>query len=135
MKKLFFICIFCNQNYRSIIKQINTRWITLELAVEQSLVQFEILKSYFLSKNYAKDRFKRLRDLFGDPLTEVYLLFFQEMLKNFCNVMNRLPRAKISFNTSYIGRNVEICQPLTGSTIIPGKNTGFSKFSQSCYTG
>ena len=69
---LFFFCIFCDQD---LCKHINTRWITLELAVEQTLFQYESLKSYFLSENYAHDRFKRLRHLFGDPLTEVYLLF------------------------------------------------------------
>ena len=68
---LLSFCKFCDQDYRTIIKQTNTRWITLELAVERILLQYESLKSYFLSKNYAQDRFKSSRDLFVDPWTEV----------------------------------------------------------------
>ena len=69
-------CIFCDQDYRTIIKHINTRWITLELAVERTLFQYESVKSYFLSENYAQDIFKRLRGLFGDPLSYIHMYVF-----------------------------------------------------------
>ena len=64
---LLSFCKFCDQDYRTIIKQTNTRWLILELAVERILLQYESLKSYFLSKNCAHDRFKSSRDLFVDP--------------------------------------------------------------------
>ena len=45
------------------------------------------------------------------------------------------PCAKISFNTSYKGHDVEICQSLSGSTIMLWRNTGYSEFCRHCNTG
>ena len=70
-------CSFCDQDYRSVIKHVNTRWLTLELAVERCLLQFVSLKSYFLSEHCSQDRFKRLHRYFENPMKEVYLLFYQ----------------------------------------------------------
>lgn len=44
---------FCNQEYRSMIKHVSTRWLSLELAIERSLKQYAGLKSYFLSPGLA----------------------------------------------------------------------------------
>jgi hypothetical protein len=44
-------CEFYDQEYRSIIKHISTRWLSLELAIERSLRQFISLRSYFLSED------------------------------------------------------------------------------------
>ena len=41
---------FCDQPYRSMIKHVSTRWLSLQLAVERSLKQYPSLKSYFLSE-------------------------------------------------------------------------------------
>ena len=73
-------CSFCDQDYHSVIKHVNTRWFTLELAVEGCLLEFASLKSYFLSEHYSQDCFKRLHRYFENPMTEVYLLFYQAVL-------------------------------------------------------
>lgn len=62
------------------IKHVNTRWLTLELAVGRCLLQFVSLKSYFLSEHCSRDRFKRLHRYFKNSVKEVYLLFYQAVL-------------------------------------------------------
>ena len=42
------------------IKHISTRWLSLELAVEQALKQYAGLRSYFLSNEELQSRFRRL---------------------------------------------------------------------------
>ena len=64
----------------------------MEQAVERALKQYESLKSYFRSENERQPRFKRLHDLFEDPLTEVYLLFFQSVLPCFTHTNQFLQR-------------------------------------------
>ena len=73
-------CTFCDQDYRAIVEHVTTRWLSLEHAVERILKQYESLKSYFRSEDESQPRFKRLHDLFEDPMTEVHLLFFQSIL-------------------------------------------------------
>lgn len=68
-------CEFCDHQYRSVIKHVSTRWLSLELAIERSLRQYPGLKSYFLSENDANARFQRLQKVFTDPMTEIYLMF------------------------------------------------------------
>lgn len=41
------------------------------------------LRSYFLSESCSQQRFTRLQHLFGAPITEVYLLFFQPVFTQF----------------------------------------------------
>lgn len=79
-------CSFCDQAYRSIVKHVSTRWLSLESAVERSLKQYQSLKSYFLSSHESQARFIRLQHAFEDPLTEVYLLFHQSLLPTFTHV-------------------------------------------------
>ena len=43
-------CGFCDIEYRKVLKHISTRWLSLELAVERTLRQYQGLKSYFLSQ-------------------------------------------------------------------------------------
>ncbi|MCG8622687.1 MAG: hypothetical protein MJE68_11925 [Proteobacteria bacterium] len=66
---------FCDQEYRGMIKHVSTRWLTLQLAIERSLKQYEALKSYFISKDEPQARFHRLQTVFSDPMSEVYLFF------------------------------------------------------------
>ena len=73
-------CEFCDQEYRSIIKNVSTRWLSLETAINRCLKQYPSLKSYFLSEDDAAARFQRLKKLFENPMTEIYLLFFQSIL-------------------------------------------------------
>ena len=80
-------CIFCDQEYRAIVKHVSTRWFSLELAVQRIMKQLPSLMSYFRSECESQARFKRLQRVFNDPLTEVYLLFLQFVLPSFthCN--------------------------------------------------
>ena len=57
------------------------------MAVQCALKQFPSLTSYFKSEDESQARFKRLHNACSDPLTEVNLLFFQEVLPCFthCN--------------------------------------------------
>ena len=64
-------------------KHVNTRWLSLDQAVTQVLQQFPGLKSYFSPNDENKSRFRRLHALFEDPMTEVYLLFYQSSLQVF----------------------------------------------------
>ena len=80
-------CMFCNQECRAIVKHVSTRWLSLEIAVQRSLKQLPSLTSYFKSGCESQAQFKRLQSVFNDPMTEVYLLFFQSVLPSFtwCN--------------------------------------------------
>ena len=80
-------CIFCDQEYKRIVKHVSTRWLSLELAVQRALQQLPSLTSYFKSESESQARFNRLQKVFCDPLTEIYLLFFQSVLPTFtyCN--------------------------------------------------
>lgn len=76
-------CEFCDQEYRSAIKHVSTRWLSLEIAIERSLKKYPSLRSYFLSENYPGARFQRLKKVFSNPMTEIYLLFMQSILPTF----------------------------------------------------
>ena len=43
-------CVFCDTEYREIVKHVSTRWLSLEKAVGRVLQQYDALKSYFLSE-------------------------------------------------------------------------------------
>ena len=85
-------CSFCDQAYRAIIKHVSTRWLSLELAIERALKQFPSLKSYFMSESQHQARFERLQRLFEDPMTELYLMFFQSILPVFTHANRFLQR-------------------------------------------
>ena len=70
-------CCFCNVWYRKIVKHVSTRWLSLEAAVEHVLKVYNGLRSHFMSESCSQARFQRLQLLFGAPMTEVFLLFFQ----------------------------------------------------------
>lgn len=77
---------FCDQEYRKILKHVSTRWLSLEKVVTRTLLQYQSLKTYFLSENDSAARFKRLHTAFSNPMTEVYLLFYQSALQIFINL-------------------------------------------------
>ena len=85
-------CDFCNTTYRDIMKHVNTRWLSLERAVGRVLQQYAALKSYFASEHDANPRFLRLQKLFADPMTEVYLYFYQATLQTFAHFNQFLQR-------------------------------------------
>ena len=62
-------------------------------ALHQSRAKkYEGLKSYFLSENFPDARFKRLRRSYTNPITEIYLLFYQASLPCFTNFNKFLQR-------------------------------------------
>ena len=77
---------FCDVKYRQVIKQVNTRWLSLEVAVKRSLQMYPALKSYFLSNSKAEAQFKRLKGHFCDPMVEIYLQFYHAVLPTFTTV-------------------------------------------------
>lgn len=81
-------CGFCDQEYRKILKFGATRWLSREVCVNRVLQQYPSLKSYFESQPEVRGdaRLLRLQRAFKDPLTEVYLLFFQSVLPLFTEV-------------------------------------------------
>ena len=83
---------FCDQDYRKILKHVNVRWLSLERAIEHALKQFEGLRSYFLTESESCPRFKRLKEHFQSPLTEVYLLFYNAILPSFTTTNRFLQR-------------------------------------------
>lgn len=102
-------CTFCDTQYRKILKHVSTRWLSLEQAVDRTLRQYLGLKSYFLSEGtcicyylIGSDhesitdgtglRFDRLVKAYSDPMTEVYLLFYQATLQLFVNFNKFLQR-------------------------------------------
>lgn len=85
-------CIFCDQDYKAILKHVTTRWLSLERAVERTLKQYSSLRSYFMSESESQPRFQRLQKIFESPMTEVYLLFFQCVLPCFTHANQFLQR-------------------------------------------
>jgi len=43
-------CVFCDTQYRKVLKHVSTKWLSLELAVDRVLRQYPGLRSYFLSE-------------------------------------------------------------------------------------
>ena len=41
---------FCDVEFRSVVKHISTRWLSLELAVHRTLQNYPALRSYFVSE-------------------------------------------------------------------------------------
>ena len=74
------------------MKFISTRWLCLELCINRELRKYIGLKSYFLSEQFADNRFRRLRSAYEDPMTEVYLLFYQAILPVFTTFNKLLQR-------------------------------------------
>ena len=70
-------CEFCDVRYRDVIKHVSTHWLSLEYAVQRTLQQYPALRCYFLSSCETQARFQRLQPLFVNPITEIYLMFYQ----------------------------------------------------------
>ena len=78
-------CEFCNVEFRQVLKHVSTRWLSLELVVTRTLQQYPALKSYFLSQSDGNSnaRVDRLKAVYSEPMSEVYLLFYQAALQPF----------------------------------------------------
>ncbi|XP_072168656.1 uncharacterized protein [Diadema setosum] len=76
-------CQFCDTEYMEMVNYVQTRWLSLEKAVNRTLKLYTSLASYFKSSNESQARFRRLNERFSDPMTEVHLLFYQATLPAF----------------------------------------------------
>jgi len=85
-------CEFCDSEYREIVRYVSVRWLSLEKAVHRILQLYKTLQSYFKSEDESQARFSRLLSAFGDPMTEVYLLFYQSVLPTFTHLNLLLQR-------------------------------------------
>lgn len=79
-------CDFCDNDYHEIVRHVNVRWLSLEKAVNRVLQLYPSLESYFKSENESQARFGRLLTAFEDPMTEVYLFFYQSVLPTFTSI-------------------------------------------------
>ena len=64
----------------------SVRWLSLERAVYRILQLYYSLQSYFKYESESQARFKRLVVAFEEPMTEVYLLFYESVLCTFTHV-------------------------------------------------
>lgn len=85
-KVLAEFCDFCDNDYREILRHVNVRWLSLEKAINRILQLYPSLESYFKSENESQSRFQRLLAAFSNPMTEVYLFFYQSVLPTFTNI-------------------------------------------------
>ena len=76
------------------LKYVSTRWLSLQSSVERILKQYPALRSYFLSQDNDESdrRLSRLQALFSDPMTEVYLLFYDSVMPVFTRINLLLQR-------------------------------------------
>ena len=81
---------FCDLEYRQIIKQVNT--LSLEKTIKRIIEQYAGLKSYFQSEQASQARFKRLAGSFEKPMTEVFLIFYNNILSTFTTFNKFLQR-------------------------------------------
>nr|XP_055023092.1 uncharacterized protein LOC129413419 [Misgurnus anguillicaudatus] len=89
-------CDFHGNEYMEMLQHVSIRWLSLESCVTRILRQYEPLISYFKSLNEKQPRFRRLMDAFSNPLTEVYLLFYQATLPAFSTLNLLLQRERSS---------------------------------------
>lgn len=79
---------FCDHDYWKILKHVIVLWLSLEKAVDWTLMQYDSLRSCFLSQDDPKwktsetqseftgiQSFKCLKKQFEDPLTQVAFIF------------------------------------------------------------
>ena len=82
---------FCDEEWRQDIKYASTRWLSLAKCVTRALQKYESLKSSFFSEKSSQARFKRLQAAFQDPMTEVYVLFYQSALHIYLHSAQLVP--------------------------------------------
>lgn len=89
---------FCDQEYMGVLKHISVRWLSLQQCMERILKKLPSLKSYFLSEEWADERFQRLRGWFENPLLEPALLFQTNAISMFTNFNMLLQRDEPSIH-------------------------------------
>ena len=85
-------CSFCDTEYREVVRYVSVRWLSLETSVHRILQLYASLVSYFKSEEESQARFHRLQVVFEEPMTEVYLFFYQSILPTFTSINLLLQR-------------------------------------------
>ena len=80
------------------MKHVSVRWLSLEKCMNRILKQFESLKSYFLSEEWADERFQRLHRWFSNHLLEPALMFETNAISMFTNFNLLLQRDEPSIH-------------------------------------
>ena len=108
----------CGHEYAKILKLLSTRWLSLERCVRRTLEKYSGLKSYFLSEEFADQRFSRLRDAFTNPLTEVALLFYHASNLLFNN-FNKLLQSEEPIIHMLLDSTIQLARCLANRIIKP----------------
>ena len=85
-------CDFCDSSFREVIRYVSVRWLSLEQAIHRILLLYRPFQSYFRSEHEHQSRFTRLLQFFDDPMSEVYLLFYQAIFPVFTRLNLLLQR-------------------------------------------
>ena len=80
------------------MKHVSVRWLSLEKCMNRILKQFESLKSYFLSEEWADKRFRRLHRWLSNPLLEPALMFETNAISMFASFNSLLQRDEPSIH-------------------------------------
>ena len=104
--------------YAKILKHVSTRWLSLERCVQRTLEKYSGLKSYFLSEEFADQRFSRLRDAFTNPPTEVALLFHHASIPLFNN-FNKLLQSEEPIIHMLLDSTIQLARSLANRIIKP----------------
>lgn len=75
--------MFRGVKHNEIIKRVETRWLFLDNCVSLEIKESDSLKSYFRSEQFSEARAKPLEKHCNDPMTKVYLTFYQAALPVF----------------------------------------------------
>ncbi|XP_067294047.1 protein FAM200A-like [Pseudorasbora parva] len=84
-------CELHEAEYMEILMHVSVRWLSLERCLTRILRLYEPLASYFKSANDNQANFRRLQKAFSDPMTEVYLLFFQATIPEESSILDSPP--------------------------------------------
>ena len=76
---------FCSTEYRSILKHVETRWLSLTKVIQRTLEMWEPLCSYFSSHPDVEKagKVKNISKLLSDPLTKIWFHFLSNVLAFF----------------------------------------------------
>lgn len=82
------------KDYMEVLMHMSVRWLSLEKCLTRILQQYDSLAEYFKSSDNKQTRFRRLVESFSDPITEVYLLFYQAVFPVFSTLNLLLQRER-----------------------------------------
>ncbi|KAK1903704.1 Protein FAM200A [Dissostichus eleginoides] len=113
-------CELHGSDYLEILMHVSIPWLSLERCLTRILQQYEPLASYFKSSNEKQPRFRRLLEAFSNPMTEVYLLFYQATLPVFSTFNLLLQREKSSI---FLLHDEDPSNQLPGEKLVIGFTT------------